>query len=62
MDGYQVRGSPGPALFEQIQWREPENVARAAVAVGAKLVHVSSIWADPHSKIPYARTKARASC
>ena len=31
---------------------------RAAVAVGAKLVHVSAIGADPHSKIPYARTKA----
>jgi len=50
-----LQGSP--AQFEQIQWKGAENVARAAVAVGAKLVHVSAIGADPHSKIPYARTK-----
>jgi NADH dehydrogenase len=35
-----------------------ENVARAAAAVSAKLVHVSAIGADPHSKVLYARTKA----
>ena len=51
-----LRGSP--AQFEQIQWKGAENVARAAVAVGAKLLHVSAIGADAHSKIPYARTKA----
>ena len=51
-----LQGSP--AQFEEIQLRGAENVARAAVAVGAKLVHVSAIGADPHSKIPYARTKA----
>jgi dTDP-4-dehydrorhamnose reductase len=44
--------------FEAIQWKGAENVARAAAAVGAKLVHVSAIGADPYSKIPYARTKA----
>jgi uncharacterized protein YbjT (DUF2867 family) len=47
-----------PAQFEAIQWRGAENVALAAAAVGAKLVHISAIGADPSSKIPYARTKA----
>jgi len=47
-----------PAQFEAIQWKGAENVARAAAAVGAKLVHISAIGADLHSKIPYARTKA----
>ena len=51
-----LQGSP--AQFEAVQWRGAENVARAAAAVGAKLVHISAIGADPHSKIPYARTKA----
>ena len=51
-----LQGSP--AQFEAIQWKGAENVARAAAAVGAKLVHISAIGADPHSKIPYARTKA----
>lgn len=47
-----------PAQFEAIQWKGAENVARAAAAVGAKLVHISAIGADLNSKIPYARTKA----
>lgn len=47
-----------PAQFEAVQWKGAENVARAAAAVGAKLVHISAIGADLHSKIPYARTKA----
>ncbi|KAI0257006.1 NAD-P-binding protein [Lactifluus subvellereus] len=47
-----------PAQFEAIQWRGAENVALAAATVGAKLVHISAIGADPSSKIPYARTKA----
>ena len=51
-----LQGSP--AQFEAVQWKGAENVARAAAAVGAKLVHVSAIGADPHSKISYARTKA----
>ena len=50
-----LQGSP--AQFEAIQWKGAENVARAAAAVGAKLIHISAIGADPHSKIPYARTK-----
>jgi uncharacterized protein YbjT (DUF2867 family) len=51
-----LRGSS--AQFEAIQWKGAENVALAAAAVGAKLVHISAIGADPRSKIPYARTKA----
>lgn len=51
-----LQGSP--TQFEAIQWKGAGNVARAAAAVGAKLVHVSAIGADPHSKVPYARTKA----
>ena len=47
-----------PAQFEAIQWKGAENVALAAAAVGAKLVHISAIGADPSSKIPYAKTKA----
>ena len=46
------------AQFEAIQWKGAENVAQTASAVGAKLVHVSAIGADPYSKVPYARTKA----
>ncbi len=34
----------GPsAQFEAIQWKGAENVARAAAAVGAKLVHNATI-------------------
>ncbi len=35
-----------------------DDVAKAAQAVGAKLVHISAIGADSTSHIPYARTKA----
>jgi dTDP-4-dehydrorhamnose reductase len=51
-----LQGSP--AQFEAIQWKGAENVSLAAAAVGAKLVHISAIGADPSSKIPYMRTKA----
>jgi uncharacterized protein YbjT (DUF2867 family) len=49
-----------PKDFEVIQWKGAENVARAAKAAGAKLIHVSAIGADAKSSIPYARTKALA--
>ncbi|KAI0785012.1 NAD(P)-binding protein [Abortiporus biennis] len=45
------------ADFERIQWHGADNVAKAAQAVGAKLIHISAIGADEHSEIPYARTK-----
>ncbi|EIN13989.1 NAD(P)-binding protein [Punctularia strigosozonata HHB-11173 SS5] len=44
--------------YERIQWRGAENVAKATRQVGAKLIHISAIGADPESNIPYARTKA----
>lgn len=49
-----------PDLFEKVQWKGNENVAVAAKAVGAKLIHVSAIGADKDSPVPYARTKALA--
>lgn len=53
-----LTGSPND--FERIQWRGAENIARAAHAAGAKLIHISAIGADPNSSIPYARTKGLA--
>jgi len=47
-----------PAQSEATQWKGVENATQAAAAVGAKLVHISIIGAEPHSKIPYSRTKA----
>ena len=49
-----------PEDFNRIQWKGAENVARAAKAVDAKLVHVSAIGADINSKVPYIRTKGLA--
>ncbi|THV07638.1 NAD(P)-binding protein [Dendrothele bispora CBS 962.96] len=47
-----------PQDFEQIQWKGASNVAEAAKAAGAKLIHISAIGTDANSTIPYARTKA----
>ncbi|KIY69157.1 NAD-P-binding protein [Cylindrobasidium torrendii FP15055 ss-10] len=44
--------------FENIQWKGAANVARAAKAAGANLIHLSAIGADATSSIDYARTKA----
>ena len=49
-----------PDEFDKVQWRGAENVARAAAAINAKLVHISAIGADPDSDIPYMRTKGLA--
>ncbi|KIJ22110.1 hypothetical protein PAXINDRAFT_124636 [Paxillus involutus ATCC 200175] len=51
-----LRGTP--EIFERIQWRGAENVARTASKTGAKLIHFSAIGADVNSPIPYWRTKA----
>lgn len=45
-------------LFEEVQWKGTQNVAKAAQRAKAKLIHVSAIGADEGSKIDYARTKA----
>ena len=49
-----------PDEFDKIQWKGAENVARAAKAFNAKLVHISAIGADANSNIPYMRTKGLA--
>ncbi|KAI0275305.1 NAD-P-binding protein [Gloeopeniophorella convolvens] len=51
-----LQGSP--AQFEAIQWKGAENVAQAAAAAGARLVHISAIGSNASSKISYTRTKA----
>ena len=53
-----LAGSPDD--FNEVQWKGARNVARAAAAINAKLVHISAIGADPNSDIPYMRTKGLA--
>jgi uncharacterized protein YbjT (DUF2867 family) len=44
--------------FNAVQAEGAASVARAAAAVGARIVHVSAIGADEHSLSHYARSKA----
>ncbi|RVU20705.1 complex I NDUFA9 subunit family protein [Methylobacterium oryzihabitans] len=48
----------GNQSFQRLQAEGAGEVARAAAAIGAPLVHVSAIGADPESPAAYARTKA----
>ncbi len=48
----------GRQRFDAVQAEGAGAVARAAKAVGARLVHVSAIGADPESPSHYARAKA----
>jgi uncharacterized protein YbjT (DUF2867 family) len=48
----------GRQRFEAVQAKGAENVARAAAAAGARLVHISAIGADENSPSAYARAKA----
>jgi uncharacterized protein YbjT (DUF2867 family) len=48
----------GAQRFDAVQARGASAVARAASAVGARMVHVSAIGADEHSPSRYARAKA----
>ena len=48
----------GAQSFNAVQARGAETVARAAAAVGARMVHVSAIGADENSLSAYARSKA----
>jgi uncharacterized protein YbjT (DUF2867 family) len=50
----------GRQRFDAVHAAGAEQVALAAHAHGAKLVHVSAIGADEHSPSAYARTKAKA--
>jgi uncharacterized protein YbjT (DUF2867 family) len=48
----------GRQRFEAVQAQGAQTVARAAAAVGARLVHVSAIGADETARSRYARSKA----
>jgi uncharacterized protein YbjT (DUF2867 family) len=48
----------GKQRFEAVQAEGAYTVAQAAAAAGARVVHVSSLGADPDSTALYARTKA----
>jgi uncharacterized protein YbjT (DUF2867 family) len=48
----------GEQTFEAVQGKGAEVVAKAASAVGARMVHVSAIGADETSPSRYARAKA----
>ena len=48
----------GKQSFEAVQAEGAHHVARAAAAVGARVIHVSALGADPDSPAAYARTKA----
>ncbi|HEY1629888.1 MAG TPA: complex I NDUFA9 subunit family protein [Rhizomicrobium sp.] len=47
----------GHQSFEAIHVEGAETVARAAKAIGARLIHVSAIGADPDSDSSYAKSK-----
>jgi NADH dehydrogenase len=49
----------GKQRFEAVQSAGAENIALAAAARGARLVHISAIGADEHAPSLYARTKAK---
>src|SRR3954463_10395179 len=48
----------GKQTFEAVQADGAAAVARAAAGVGARLIHVSALGADPDSPAAYARAKA----
>src|SRR4051794_29319577 len=48
----------GAQTFDAVQAQGAATVARAAAAIGARMVHVSAIGADDESPSRYARAKA----
>src|SRR5437660_9240026 len=48
----------GAQTFDAVQTKGAETIAKAASAVGARLIHVSAIGADAESPSRYARAKA----
>jgi NADH dehydrogenase len=48
----------GGQTFDAVQAKGAETVAKAAAAVGARLIHVSAIGADAESPSRYAKAKA----
>lgn len=49
----------GPQRFARLQAEGAGDIARAAAAAGARMIHVSAIGADIDSPSAYARTKAQ---
>src|SRR5207302_8743442 len=48
----------GRQRFDAVQAFGAETVARAAAAIGARMIHVSAIGADERAASQYARSKA----
>jgi uncharacterized protein YbjT (DUF2867 family) len=48
----------GAQTFDAVQAKGAETIAKAASAIGARMVHVSAIGADENSPSHYARAKA----
>jgi len=53
-----ILAESGAQTFSAVQAAGAETVAKAAAAVGARMVHVSAIGADANSASAYARAKA----
>src|SRR3954467_10811084 len=53
-----IMAEAGAQRFDAVQGAGPGVVAKAANAVGARMVHVSAIGADENSASRYARSKA----
>lgn len=53
-----VLAESGGQTFDAVQAKGAETIAKAAAAVGARMVHVSAIGADEKSPARYARAKA----
>src|ERR1700677_1129154 len=53
-----IMAQSGGQTFDAVQDTGAGTVAKAAAAVGARMVHVSAIGADTHSPSRYARAKA----
>jgi NADH dehydrogenase len=53
-----ILSASGAQSFDAVQGKGAETVAKAAAAVGARMVHVSAIGADDKSTSAYARAKA----
>jgi NADH dehydrogenase len=53
-----ILAESGAQTFDAVQARGAANVAQAASAAGARMVHISAIGADENSPSRYARAKA----
>jgi NADH dehydrogenase len=53
-----ILAESGPQTFDAVQAKGAETVAKAARAIGARMVQVSAIGADENSASGYARAKA----